>query len=185
MLYQSYGFPLEIIQEMADEREIKVDVKGFLEECKIHQELSRTTSSGKFKSGLADNGEMTKKLHTATHLLNESLRIVLDDETIQQKGSNITPERLRFDFNFPRKLTKEELEKVENLINLKIQSNLPIICKVMSLEEAKEEGAKGVFDSKYDSKVKVYSIGSINEEFSKEICAGPHVNNTSELGHLK
>jgi alanyl-tRNA synthetase len=185
LLYQSYGFPLEIIQEMADEKGIKIDVEGFLKECKTHQELSRTTSSGKFKSGLADNSEMTKKLHTATHLLNESLRIILDDETIQQKGSNITPERLRFDFNFSRKLTEDELQKIEDLINLKIQSNLPIVCKVMNLEKAKEKGAKGVFDSKYDSKVKVYSIGSINEEFSKEICAGPHVNNTSELGHFK
>jgi alanyl-tRNA synthetase len=185
LLYQSYGFPIEMIRELASEKGISIDEEGFKTEFEKHQELSRTATAGKFKSGLADNSEATKKLHTACHLLNEALRVVLDKPDLHQKGSNITPERLRFDFNFDRKLTDEELEEVEELVNLKIQANIPVICKVMPLKEAKSSGAKGVFDSKYEENVKVYSIGSIGEEFSKEICAGPHVNNTSELGHFK
>jgi alanyl-tRNA synthetase len=185
LLFQSYGFPLEMTIEMANEKRIKVDEKGFKQELAKHQELSRTASAGKFKSGLADNSEATKKLHTACHLLNEALRIVLDKPDLHQKGSNITPERLRFDFNFDRKLTSEELKELEELVNLKIQSNLPVECKTMPLEKAREYGAQGVFDSKYGNEIKVYHIGSIGEEFSKEICAGPHVENTGELGHFK
>lgn len=185
LLYQSYGFPLEMIIEMAKEKNIEIDVDGFTKECDVHKKLSRTAAVGKFKSGLADNSEATKKLHTATHLLNEVLRIVLDNSNICQKGSNITPERLRFDFNFDRKLTPEEIKKVEDLVNLKIQSSLPVHCDIMHLDKAREYGAQGVFDSKYEEEVKVYSIGSIGGEFSKEICAGPHVENTSELGHFK
>jgi len=185
LLFQSYGFPLEMTQELADEKGCDVDVEGFKEEQGKHQELSRTASAGKFKSGLADDSEATKRLHTATHLLNEALRIVLDKPDLHQKGSNITPERLRFDFNFDRKLTPEEVKEVEELVNLKIQSNLPITCQTMPLDKAREIGAQGVFDEKYDGEVKVYHMGSIGEEFSKEICAGPHVENTSELGTFK
>jgi alanyl-tRNA synthetase len=185
LLYQSYGFPEEMILELAVKQRFLFDEEGFKKELAKHQELSRTASAGKFKSGLADNSEATKRLHTATHLLNESLRVVLDKPDLHQKGSNITPERLRFDFNFDRKLTPEEIKEVEDLVNLKIQSNLVVKCDTMGVEDAKKRGAKGVFDSKYGEKVKVYSIGSIGKEFSKEICAGPHVENTSELGHFK
>ena len=181
LLYQSYGFPIEMIKEIADEKNISVDEKGFERELANHQELSRTSSSGKFKSGLADNSETTKKLHTACHILNEALRVVLNKQDVYQKGSNITPERLRFDFNFDRSLSPEEIKGVEDLVNLKIKSNLPVTCKTRSLKKAKESGAQGVFDSKYSEDVKVYSIG----DFSKEICAGPHVKNTSELGYFK
>lgn len=185
LLYQSYGFPLELTIETASQYNVKVNEEGFKEELASHQELSRTASAGKFKSGLADNSEATTKLHTAAHLLNEALRVVLNRPDLHQKGSNITPERIRFDFNFDRKLTPEEIKAVEDLVNLKIESHLPVVCTVKSLEEAKAGGAKGVFDDKYGEEVKVYSIGSIGEEFSNEICAGPHVENTSELGHFK
>ncbi len=181
LLYQSYGFPIEMTRELAKERKLKIDEEGFQKELTKHQKLSRTASAGKFKSGLADNSDATKKLHTACHILNQALREVLEDENIFQKGSNITPERLRFDFNFDRKLTDEEKRKIENLVNKKIQENIPITMKEMTLDEAKSTGAQGVFDSKYGEKVKVYSIG----KFSKEICAGPHVQNTSELGTFK
>ena len=166
---------------MAVENNMSVDIDGFLNCFKEHQEKSRKGSSGKFKSGLADNSEETTKLHTATHLLHAALRIVLGKE-INQKGSNITPERLRFDFSFDRKLTEEEKNKVENIVNDIINMQLPVICEEMTYAEAKKCGAIGVYQSKSDDeKVKVYSIG----EFSKEICSGPHVKNTSELGHFK
>ncbi|MEM4330884.1 MAG: alanine--tRNA ligase [Candidatus Pacearchaeota archaeon] len=181
LLFQSFGFPLELTLELAKEKNLSVDEKGFYEELKRHQELSRTAAAGVFKSGLADDSEKTRKLHTATHLLNEALRVVLNDRNIFQKGSNITPERLRFDFNFPRKLTNEELKKVEELVNKKIEEGLNVYFKEMSLEEAKKIGAQGVFESKYGDRVKVYFIG----DFSKEICAGPHVSNTKELGKFK
>jgi len=181
LLYQSYGFPIEMTKELADEKEVGVDEKGFQEALAAHQKLSQTASAGKFKSGLADNSEQTKKLHTACHMLNEALREVLNDKEIFQKGSNITPERLRFDFNFDRKLTDEEKTSIEDLINEKIKQNIPVTLEEISLDEARKQGAAGVFDSKYGDKVKVYSIG----DFSKEICAGPHVENTSELGTFK
>jgi alanyl-tRNA synthetase len=181
LLYQSYGFPIEMIKELAEENRVDVDEEGFNSEMKLHQELSRTASAGKFKSGLADNSEATKKLHTACHLLNEALRKVLKDKNISQRGSNITPERLRFDFNFDRKLTPEEKKEIEDLINEKISEALPIELQEMPVKEAKEEGAHGVFDDKYEQLVKVYKIGN----FSNEICAGPHVQNTSELGTFK
>ena len=184
LLYQSYGFPLEMTKELANEKNLNVDVKGFEKELKKHQELSRTATQGRFKSGLADKSEETKKLHTATHLLNQALKIVLKNPDIHQKGSNITAERLRFDFNFDRKLTDEEIREIENLINEKIEEGLPVECKEMELEEARKINAEGVFDEKYKDlkKVKVYFIGNQKEIFSKEICAGPHVSNTSELG---
>lgn len=180
-LYDTFGFPIEFTIEMAVENNMSVDVDGFLNCFKEHQEKSRRGSAGKFKSGLADNSEETTKLHTATHLLHAALRIALGKE-INQKGSNITPERLRFDFNFDRKLTEEEKNKVENIVNDIINMQLPVICEEMTYAEAKKSGAIGVYQSKSDNeKVKVYSIG----EFSKEICSGPHVKNTGELGHFK
>jgi len=172
LLFQSYGFPIEMTKEMAKEKGIKVDEKGFQQEFDKHQQLSRTASAGKFKSGLADNSEQTQKLHTACHMLNQALREVLKDKNIFQKGSNITPERLRFDFNFDRKLTDEEKKAIEDLINKKIKENIPVKLEELTLDEAKKAGAQGV---------RVYSIG----DFSKEICAGPHVENTSELGTFK
>jgi len=181
LLYQSYGFPIEITQDLAKEKKIKIDIKGFNQELKKHQQLSRTASAGRFKSGLADSSEKTTKLHTANHLLLSALRKVLKDKNIIQKGSNITPERLRFDFSFPRKLTDKEIKKVEKLVNEQIKKELPVIRKEMSPTEAKKKGAMGIFDKKYGEKVSVYTIG----RFSKEICAGPHVKNTKELGKFK
>jgi alanyl-tRNA synthetase len=184
LLYQSYGFPIEMTTELANEKNIKVDEQSFKKENKKHQELSRTATEGRFKSGLADSGEKTTKLHTATHLLNEALRQVLNTD-IQQKGSNITPDRLRFDFNFNRKLTSEEKQEVETLINQKIKEQLPVTNQEMTVEQAKIYGAQGVFDSKYGNKVTVYTIGKENQPFSKEICTGPHVENIKKLGKLK
>jgi len=181
LLYQSYGFPLEMIEEECETRKIKFSRKGFEKECKRHQELSRTASAGKFKSGLADNSDATTKLHTASHLLLSALRKVLKNETIYQKGSNITAERLRLDFSFPRKLTEAEISTVERLVNQKINEAYEVCKEEMSLNKARKEGASGVFDKKYGEKVSVYSIGN----FSKEICAGPHVKNTCELGKFK
>ena len=181
LLFQSYGFPLEMTQELAEEKGIKVDVKGFTKEFEKHQEISRKGAEQRFKGGLADSSEQTTKLHTATHLLNQALRAVLGKKDIFQKGSNITADRLRFDFNFDRKLEKDELQKVETLVNHKIDEALPVKREEMTVEEAKKSGAQGVFESKYGEKVFVYSIG----DFSKEICAGPHVENTKELGHFK
>jgi alanyl-tRNA synthetase len=181
LLYQSYGFPSEMIEEECMKRKIKFSKEKFEEECRIHQEISRTASAGKFKSGLADNSETTTKLHTATHLLLAALRIVLKDNSINQKGANITSERLRFDFSFPRKLTEEEIRKVEDLVNAQIQKSCEVIREEMSPEEAKQKGACGIFDKRYGEKVSVYSI----DNFSKEICAGPHVKNTCEIGKFK
>ena len=181
LLYQSYGFPIEMIKELSKENKIKINEKEFQKEYQRHQELSRTASAGKFKSGLADQSEKTTRLHTATHLLLSALRNVLKDKNIIQKGSNITPERLRFDFNFPRKLTKEEIKKIEDSVNAQIQKSCEVTRKEMSPIQAKKKGAMGIFDKKYGEKVSVYTIG----DFSKEICAGPHVKNTCELGNFK
>lgn len=181
LLYQSYGFPLELIIEECKNKKIEFSEKDFQKELEKHQELSRTATAGKFKSGLADQSEKTTRLHTATHLLLKALQIVLKDNNIIQKGSNITAERLRLDFNFPRKLTKEELKEIEDLVNAQIQNSCEVIRKEMSLKEARKKGACGIFDKKYGERVSVYSIGN----FSKEICAGPHVKNTCELGYFK
>jgi len=183
-LYQAYGFPFEMTKELAEERGFKVDEKGFEEEMKKHQELSRTASAGQFKSGLADNSEMTTKYHTATHLLLGALRKVLGND-IQQKGSNITAERIRFDFSFNRKLTVNEIEKIENIVNEQIKLKLPVICCEMETQKAFDDGALGAFGHKYPEKVKVYSVGEKEGCFSKEICAGPHVENTGILGIFK
>ena len=181
LLYQSYGFPLEMIKELTKERKITIEEKGFREELKKHQEKSRTAAAGRFKSGLADSTERTTKLHTTTHLLLKALQIVLKDKNIQQRGSNITPERLRLDFNFSRKITKDEIKEVEDLVNTHIQNACEVVRQEMSPEQAKSQGACGIFDKKYGEKVSVYTIG----DFSKEICAGPHVKNTCELGRFK
>ncbi len=181
LLYQSYGFPLELIEETAKQHKIKVDIKSFEQEQSKHQKLSQTAAEGKFKSGLADNSETTTKLHTAHHLLLEALRKILNDKNILQKGSNITPKRLRLDFSFSRKLTGDEIKKVESLVNEQIRKTLPITRKEMSPQQALKQGALGVFGDKYGEVVSVYTIGN----FSKEICTGPHVKNTKELGHFK
>jgi alanyl-tRNA synthetase len=183
-LFATYGFPLELIKEIAQERKIEVDEKGFAEEFKKHQELSRTASAGMFKGGLADASEQTKKLHTAAHLLLASLRRVLGDHVFQ-KGSNITAERLRFDFSHPEKMTTEQIAEVERLVNEAIQKDLPINCEEKPLAEAKAEGAMGVFESKYGEKVKVYKVGEGDLVVSQEICGGPHASHTGELGHFK
>jgi len=183
-LYQTYGFPKEIMQDLCKENDIKFDEKGFEEEFKKHQELSRTATAGKFKSGLADNSEQVTKLHTATHLLLAALRKVLG-EHVYQKGSNITAERLRLDFSHSEKLAQEQLKKVEDIVNEQIKKDLSVSCCEMSLEEAKKMGAMGVFESKYKDKVKVYSVGTPECPFSCEICAGPHVEKTGQLGHFK
>jgi len=181
LLYQSYGIPIEVLKEIVSKWGGKVDDKGFQEEFTKHQKLSRTATAGKFKSGLADHSEATTKLHTAAHLLLAALREILKDKTIMQKGSNITSERLRLDFSFPRKLTEKEIQDIEDLVNAKIQQSCKVIREEMSPEQAKEKGALGAFEKKYGEKVSVYSIAN----FSKEICAGPHVKNTCELGHFK
>lgn len=181
LLYQSYGFPVEMIEEECKARKIKFSREEFEGECKIHQELSRTTSAGKFKSGLADNSKETTRLHTAAHLLLAAIRKVLKDNSISQKGSNITPERLRFDFTYPRRLTEEELKAIEEEVNSNIKKGCNVIREEMPLEEAKKRGISGAFENKYGEIVSVYTIG----ECSKEICAGPHVKNTCDLGKFK
>lgn len=179
-LYETYGFPIELTEEMAKEHGFEVDTDGFKKAYEKHQELSRQGSKQKFKGGLADNSEETSALHTATHLLHEALRRVLGKH-VAQKGSNITAERLRFDFSYPEKMTKEQIEQVENIVNDVINRNLPITFKEMTVEEAKNLGAIGLFGDRYGDKVKVYSIG----DFSKEICGGPHVDNTEKLVKFK
>ncbi len=183
-LFQNYGLPIEITVLLAKERGKEVDQEGFENELKKHQELSRTASAGQFKSGLADNSEATTKYHTATHLLLAALRTVLGIE-VQQRGSNITAERLRFDFSFSRKMSNEEIKNVENIVNQKIKQDLEVVCEEKETEQAKQEGAVGVFGHKYGDKVKVYTIGKNENICSKEICAGPHVKNTGELGEFK
>ena len=186
-LYQSYGFPLEITLDVLSQRGKTLDKDEFEKEFEKHKDLSRTQSAGIFKGGLTDNSENVTKLHTATHLFHASLRKILG-EGVSQKGSNITSERLRFDFSYPSKLTEIEIEKVENLINLQIKKNLPVKYEVMSLDEAVKSGALHFFAEKYGKEVKVYSIGpstSSGSPFSMEICGGPHVEDTSEIGHVR
>ncbi len=179
-LYDTYGFPLELTEELARENGLTVDEQGFEAAFAEHREKSRVLAAGQFKGGLESSSETATKYHTATHLLNAALKIVCSPD-IQQKGSNINEERLRFDFNFARKLTPEEVESVEKLINEQIKLNVPVVLKEMSLEEARDGGFVGVFGNKYGETVKTYSIG----EFSKEICGGPHVASTGELGTFK
>lgn len=181
ILFSTYGFPLEMTKELAQEKGLKVDEKEFKKEFEKHQELSRTATAGKFKSGLADHSKEVTKLHTATHLFLAALRQVLGDHVVQ-KGSNITADRLRLDFSHSEKLTDEQLKKVEDIVNEQIKKDLPISCCEISLDEAKKMKAIGVFESKYEDKVKVYTVG---DSFSCEICGGPHVQSTGELGSFK
>jgi alanyl-tRNA synthetase len=183
-LYQTYGFPIEITRELAREKGITVDEEGFRREAEKHQTLSRTASAGKFKGGLADAGEETKKLHTAAHLMLAALRQVLGDH-IHQKGSNITPERLRFDFSHPEKLSDTQKSEIERLVNQAIAADAPVMMREMSLEDARKFGAEGVFESKYGEKVKVYTVEKDGMVYSKEICGGPHVERTGILGSFK
>lgn len=183
-LYDTFGFPLELTREMAAERGLTVDERGFSQAFEEHQAKSRAGAEQKFKGGLADNGAETTKLHTATHLLNAALRRVLG-EHVSQKGSNITAERLRFDFNHPDKLTPEQIAETERLVNEAIAADLPVRYHLTTVEGAKNEGAIGVFDDRYGSEVKVYVMGDDEKGvFSKEICGGPHVARTSMLGRF-
>ncbi len=176
-LYDTFGFPIEITRELAAENGLNVDVDGFDAAFKAHQAKSHAGAEQRFKGGLADQTEETAKLHTATHLLHAALRKILGDE-VAQKGSNITAERLRFDFSFGRKMTPDEIKEVERLVNEAIEAKAPITCEEMPLEQAKQSGAIGLFESKYSADVKVYTMG----KFSKEICGGPHASNTGDLG---
>ncbi len=178
-LYDTYGFPLELTVELAHEKGIEVDEEGFAQKFKEHQEKSRAGSEQKFKGGLSGNGEMETKYHTATHLLNAALKIVVNKD-VHQKGSNITPERMRFDFTCDHKLTDEEKKKTEDLVNEWIKEALPVTVEEMKKEDALKSGAECMFIEKYPDMVTVYSIGNV----SKELCGGPHVKNTSELGHF-
>ena len=179
-LYETYGFPPEITADLAKEQGFEIDTTEFDTLFKQHQEKSRLGSEQKFKGGLAEQNEITTAYHTATHLLHKALRIVLGDH-VKQSGSNITTERLRFDFSHPEKMTPEQLKQVEEIVNEQIKRDLPVISEEMSLENAKKSGAIGLFENKYGDVVKVYTIG----DFSKEICGGPHVKHTGELGHFK
>lgn len=179
-LYDTYGFPIEFTAELTEEKGYRVDMEGFRRKFEEHQNKSRQGAAGKFSGGLADHSEQTARLHTATHLLNGALRKVLGEEVFQ-RGSNITAERLRFDFSFGRKLTKEELEQVETIVNEAIEKKLDVIMEEMTPEEAYQVGAIGVFSDKYGDKVKVYTIPG----YSKEICGGPHAKNTGELVSFK
>lgn len=179
-LYDTFGFPFELTRELAKERGYDVDEEGYKKAFEEHQEKSRTASAGVFKGGLADSSYESAKLHTATHLIMAGLRKMFGPQ-VMQKGSNITPERLRIDFNLDHKMTPEELAGIEKFVNDAIAQKVPVVCEEMSVSQAKESGAVGVFESKYGEVVKVYSIGDI----SKEICGGPHAKNTEDLHHLK
>lgn len=179
-LYDTFGFPIELTKELAEEKGFAVDIKDFDNRFKDHQEVSRGGSDQKFKGGMADNGEETTKLHTATHLLNSALRMFVD-QNILQRGSNITAKRLRFDFNLDRKVTPEELKQIEDYINDLINQDIPILCEEMSYEESQERDAMGVFHDKYGERVTIYTIGNV----SCEICGGPHVKSTGELQGFK
>jgi len=183
-LYDTYGFPLEFTRELAGERSLKIDEAGFKKSLLKHQELSRAGAEQKFKGGLADHSEQVVKYHTAAHLMLAALRQVLGSQIIQ-RGSNITAERLRFDFSHSEKMTPEQIKQVEDFVNEVIAQDLPVKMEEMSLDEAKAQGATGVFESKYGERVKVYTIGENGKIFSKEICGGPHVEKTGALGHFK
>jgi len=187
LLFQSYGFPIEMTVELANEKGAQIDLEEYNSEFKRHQDLSRTSSAGQFKSGLADDSEQTKKLHTATHMLLEALKRVLNSD-IRQRGSNITPTRSRFDFSYERKLSDEERKEVEEMVNGKIRAGLEVEREELPLQEAFSSGAMGEFGAKYPDIVSVYTVLDPNEPrgyFSKEICTGPHVHNTKELGKFK
>lgn len=180
-LYDTYGFPIEMTVELAKERGLKVNVEDFNKAFEEHQRKSHDGAEQKFKGGLADHTEATARLHTATHLMHRALKEVLHDENANQKGSNITEERLRFDFTFPRPMTKEEIAEVEAKVNAAIAADVEIVCEEMTVDEAKAQGAVGLFTAKYGEKVKVYTMGP----YSKEICGGPHAKRTGELGKFR
>jgi alanyl-tRNA synthetase len=185
ILFTTYGFPIEITKELAKERGQIVDENKFYENLKRHQDQSRAGSLKKFKGGLGGTGEMETRYHTATHLLHQALRDVLGDQ-VSQKGSNITSERLRFDFSYPNKMTNEEKKKVELIVNTKIRSHLPVNKVVLKKEDALATGALHFFGDKYADEVSVYYIGdSLDHAYSKEFCGGPHVTNTKEIGEFK
>lgn len=177
-LYDTFGFPIEITEELAHEKGFKVDLEGYEKASREHQLKSQAGAEQKFKGGLADSGEATTNLHTATHIMLACLKKLLNNNDIHQKGSNITAERLRFDFNFDRPLTDEEKTTLESMVNEVIERKIDVICEEMTVEDAKNSGATGIFDSKYGERVKVYTIGNV----SKEICGGPHAKNTGDLG---
>lgn len=179
-LYDTYGFPIELTLELAKEQNIEVDVDGFYEKFKAHQELSRKSANGKFKGGLSNNSEIETKYHTATHLLNAALKLVVNKD-VHQKGSNITEERMRFDFSCDHKLSEEEIKKAEDIVNAWINEGLDVVCTSMNKEDAIKSGAECMFIERYPDVVTVYTIGDV----SKELCGGPHVKNTKELGHFK
>ena len=179
-LYDTFGFPIELTKELADEKGIKVDIDGFYDKFKAHQELSRSSSKGKFKGGLAGNSEIETRYHTATHLLNAALKITVSSD-VHQRGSNINEERMRFDFNCDHKLTEEEIKNTEELVNKWINEDLPVTKETMTKEEAINSGAECMFIEKYPDTVTVYSIGDV----SKELCGGPHVSHTKEIGKFK
>ena len=185
-LYETYGYPLELTQELGAETGFTVDVEGFKEAEKKHQEASKTAEAGAAKGGLAEQSDVTTKYHTATHLLQQALVNVLGDQ-VAQKGSNINNERMRFDFTFERPMTKEEIQKVQDIVNEKIKEDLPVTMEVMTLDQAKAEGARALFANKYGEQVKVYTIGrdAKNDWFSKEVCGGPHVQHTLQIGDFK
>jgi len=177
LLFTSFGFPIEMTLEIAQENDIQIDVETFHKEFEHHKDISRKATAGTFKSGLSDHSETTTRLHTATHLLQQALKDVLGKH-VEQKGSNITPERTRFDFTHPNKLSEDEIQKVEEIVNQKIAEALDVKSEIMTPAEAKKSGALGFFEDKYQTNVSVYSVG----DFSKEICTGPHVKNTNEIG---
>ncbi len=179
-LYDTYGFPIEFTEELCREDGMTVDIAGFEKAFEKHRQLSKQGAEKTFKGGLVDNSEATTRLHTGTHMLHRALQMVLGDD-VKQKGSNITAERLRFDFSYPTKMTPEQIKRVEDIVNDAIARKLAVTFEVMTLEEAKKAGAMALFAAKYDEQVKVYTI----EGFSKEVCGGPHVKNTADLGHLR
>lgn len=179
-LYDTFGFPFELTKELATEEGLTINEQEYEEAYKIHQEKSKANNDKVFKGGLADTSEQTTRLHTAAHLLQAGLKALISSD-IHQKGSNITAERLRFDFNCDHKLTDEEKKKLEDFVNDAIKRDIPVVCEEMPLEEAKKQGAVGIFDNKYGDKVKVYTIGDV----SKEICGGPHAKHTGELKNFK
>ncbi len=179
-LYDTFGFPIELTQELAKENGFTVDTEGFREAEKSHQAASRTLDAGVAKGGLAERSDITTKYHTATHLLQQALTIVLGDH-VAQKGSNINEERMRFDFTHPEPMTKEQIQRVEDIVNEQIRRDLPVTMEIMTLDEAKKLGARALFANKYGEKVKVYSVG----DFSREVCGGPHVQHTAQIGHFR
>ena len=184
-LYDTYGFPIELTEELAAEAGMTVNREEFDEAFKKHQELSRSQSGQAFKGGLGDQGEMAVKYHTATHLLHKALKNTLGDH-VAQKGSNITAERLRFDFTHDAPMSREQIEAVENTVNEQIKKDLPVSMETMGIEEAKASGATALFGEKYEAQVKVYTVGrSAQDYFSKEVCGGPHVERTGGLGTFK